>query len=162
MRRYTKAVLVVAWLALFVAPLLGVLLSGCGAAAIRQQSYVAEAMEDAAAQAREMVLEARADEMRDAGQRAQAEGRDVRAEVTAAAERFDAGPVVGAFNAFVGVKIAYTRGLLLALRERRPSFAALIPLAADLARTWGNLRAALGRRGERLPEAPAFLTGGAS
>lgn len=134
-------------------------LGGCSASAIRAQSYIAEGMDDATQQAREVVLEARADNLRDAGRRAQAEGRDVEAEVRDAAERFDAGPVIGAFNAFANAKNAYTRALLLALQERRPSFAALVPLAADVARSWASLRAALGQRGERLPEAPSFLTG---
>lgn len=160
MRRYTRHVLVVTIALLFALPLLG-LVTGCSAGAIRQQSHVAESMDDAATQARAEVLGARADELRDAGQRAMAEGRDVRAELVLAAEAFDAGPAVSAYNVFVNFKIAYTRALLLALQDRRPSFATLLPIAADAARAWASLRAALGRRGERLPEVPAFITGGA-
>lgn len=140
-----------------VLPILALVLTvlpGCGASAIRHQSYVAEGMDDAAELAREVVLELRADELRDVGRRAIAEGRDVRAEVADAAEQFDTGPVMTAFNVFVNLKIAYTRGLLLALQERRPSFAGLIPIAADMARAWGNLRVALGQRGDRLPTTP--------
>ena len=136
-------------------PILALVLSahlmGCSAHVIRQQSYVAEGIDEVTERARVIVLEMRADELRDAGRRAIAEGRDVRAEVTDVAQRFDDGPVLVAYNLVANLKNAYVRALLLALHERRPGFAALIPIAADLARAWTALRDAMGARGADLP-----------
>lgn len=142
-----------------VAVVLSALVAGCGASALQQHSVVAQGWDDVSQLGRELVLDARADELRAAGRHAQEYGEDVEHAVRARAEAFDAGPVLGSYNAFVNAKNVYVRGLLLAAQERRPSLVHLIPVAAEVLRVYQAFRLALGERGERLPAAPSFVGG---
>jgi len=143
----------------FVLPLL---VLGCGTTALQRRTYVAESADDVAKIARELVLEARGDALRTAARLAREAGEPVEVAVTRAAEEFDAGPMIGAYNLFVSAKDTYVRALLLRMREqRRPRLSDLTPFIADVAAAYAALRDALGIRGDRLPIVPGLAIGGA-
>jgi hypothetical protein len=153
-RRLTLALLATAAALVFFLPMLA-LLSGCGASAVQRHSYVAEAVDDVTQVARGLVLEARQDALRAAGRTASEAGLPTAEAIAAAADAFDAGPMVVTYNVLVEAKNAYVRALLARIREhRRPGMEELRPLVLGLLRAYAAHREALGIRADRLPLIP--------
>jgi len=138
---------------------------GCGACAtsntaLRGHSLAAQTLDDLAAGAKVTALDMRQAALDKAAVDAHKAGKmgdELTAEVQKAAVAFDAGPVIGAVNAFIATKDLYVRAVLVAASKDSPTWADVKPMLRGAIAAYTAMRDALGKP-DKMPPVPTAIT----
>lgn len=138
---------------------------GCGACAtsnatLRGHSLAAQTLDDFATGAKATALDMRQavlDKAAVDAHKAGLMGDALTAEVKKAAVTFDAGPVIGAVNAFIATKDIYVRAVLVAASKDTPTWADVKPMLRGAIAAYTAMRDAFGKP-DKMPPIPTAIS----